>query len=328
MTVKVALFCGGGGGASVTKALMHLKDSGLDIDVAAIVTPFDSAGNSGAMRPQTAGICIGDAGRILSAMLMTNLGKVLETRRKDRSTIRNQLIAGFFEDFSDPREAMREVHASFGPILRGRVIPTSYTDSHIHVRLRKSGRVLVGEGAIYKADLVSEGGIQELWLSPAPEPNADAIDAIEKADYLIFCPGSVPCSLAPTALVLRDALLASTSRKLCIANLMGRPRHAEPNATATDHVMDLETYLCPGFFDTVIYNTARFPDDVLEQYKLEHKGPAYGTDEAAEGRLMIGAKLVNGHSFPKPDPNDALGELRGASHDYELLSTALALVLR
>ncbi len=327
MTVKVALFCGGGGGASVTKALMHLKDSGLDIDVAAIVTPFDSAGNSGEMRPQTAGICIGDAGRIISAMMTTDLGHVLEKRRKDNSTLRNQLLAGFFEDYSDPREAMRELHASLGPILRGRVIPTSYTNAHVHVRLR-SGTVLVGEGAIYKADLISEGGIEELWLSPTPEPNPDAIDAISSADYLGFCPGSVPCSLAPTAIVLRDALLASTSRKLCIANLMGRPKHSEPNATATDHVMDLESYLCPGFFDTVIYNTARFPDYVLEQYKLEHKGPAYGTDEAAEGRLMIGAKLVNGHSFPKPDPRDKLGELRGASHDHELLAAALALVLR
>jgi uncharacterized cofD-like protein len=298
---------GGGGGQHSIAAAMRLiiTRSELPIAYTAIVGVHDNGGSSGARRDyHTNGCCVGDMRRVAAGLLPQGQADEFEARDADGIPRGQLTLERYLHTHGDLQKAMDAFCSEYE--LPGRILPATLSQTDVHVRCR-DGATFSGESEIYATDVLSHGGVQDLWLDPHPNPNPEAVQAITEADAIIICPGTLLCSILPTILAVRDAMLASKGHFICFPNLFNRRHHVDHRATVDDHLNAIEDLLRPNIIGTVCLNTRPFPEDVLSRYGAEAKTPSYGTTTA--GRNVIGRDLVNGQ-IAHYQETDVLSSLR------------------
>ncbi len=324
MTNGINVVSVGGGGAHVriAQAVKLVGErSGLPINYAAVVGSLDSGGSSGERRKYT-GWCLGDTRRVASGLMPPGVAKEFELRDSD-GIAAGQLILEKYLKGRDPREAIRLFCEEYA--LPGQVFPATFTDAHVFLECNDRTR-FNGEDEIYNADVVAHDGVCRLWISPDTVPNPDAVAAIGQADVIIIPPGTLLCSLKPTIMTVRDALLASDATFICFPNLFNRQKHMLHSATVDDHLALIEEDLRPGIIDHVCINTAPFPDEILRLYGDEAKAPSYVL--SAAGRNVHGADLVDGE-VNVYQQSDVIAGLRSPmSHHFPSVAQILDSIFR
>ena len=174
------------------------------------------------------------------------------------------------------------------------------------------------------------------------------LDALREADAIILGPGSLFESILPNLLIpeLREAIVASSARKIYICNLM-----TEPGLTAgfsvADHLRQIVRY--GGFApDYVLVNAQRIEQDVRQIYQAANQSPVYldpeeyeetivsATDRVTsrevvvEGAVVIEADLAASQlqltaSLERPGERRTVRVLR---HDPDKLANAILEILR
>lgn len=324
---------GGTGQFHVLKALMELKKN-KKMSITAIPTTIDSGGSSGILRLDYEIVAPGDISQCIyglhpdpkkAAWLFNhrfNGGKGL-----DGHTVRNLIVAAALQQFGSKQDALDTIRDTFS--LEGNITPITFSLSQLHALLHDDTQ-LDSEEAIYKADIVKSGGVKRVWLEPVPTPNAAALDAIKTADILIVCPGTLLSSIIPNFLVdgVKDALCASTAKKIYVSNLINRQGHIEKDWTVLDHVEYLETFLTKNFFDSVIANTQKLTPEQQQVYGSEKIWvPSLSGMDSAD-RTIIGFPLLLPVEKANEHAADALEHLRASvRHDPKRLARALEMVL-
>lgn len=345
--MKIVTIGGGGGHKPVIDAIMLLRQQRPqeEIHLSCIMTTLDSGGSSGELRKHT-GICVGDLRVGIAALAEPALGQVFNTRVArnggahpsifDGHAIGNLVIAALLEQFDDPQEALDHLHMAFH--LKGQVLPITFMPGDVFAALG-DGSCLDGEDAIYKADIVNRGGLKKLWISPELLANRKALKAIAEADYIIFCAGTLWCSIVPPILIpgVKEALLQSKAKRLCVTNIVNRDGHMPPHATVMDHVGMIEDYLCRGFFNYVLYNTGTLLPELASLFALEGKTAGYDTGSVVNDRVMIGHPFLDPEAMVArveeywrvQDNPDQLKALRSpVQHAPHLLAEPLGWILR
>lgn len=332
--IKIITLGGGTGQYHVLRALQLLRKKGREISIVAIPTTSDSGGSSGILRTTTGiKIAVGDISQCMLGLHNDpdTVSWLFSNRFKEGEmlghSVRNIIVARALEEFGLTQHAMDELAAAFS--IQGRIAPVTFTSTHLHALLG-NGVTLSEENTINNTDIVSSGGIEKLWLNPPAVANSVAISAIESANYVIMCPGTPTCSLAPILLVesVSEALKSCRAKKICIANAMNRQGHVSSGSTVIDHVEFLEGFIAPNFFEYVLCNTAVLSEEQKELYAEEHKVvmPLISGLSEYSARRLFAMPLIS-HSGHRVDSADAVADTRSlVRHDPEKVALALEFI--
>ena len=246
MTLKVTALGGGHGLAGTLRALRATSS-----DITAIVTVADNGGSSGRLREEFNSLPPGDLRMALAALCGADAwgrswAEIMQYRfdstgEMNGHALGNLLLTALWDRESDPVKGLDRV----GELLKvvGRVLPMSLEPLEIEADFadgeRIRGQVEVGT---YRGDLVDIRIIPE-----HPKPTPEAVDAINRADWITLGPGSWFSSVMPHLLVgdQRDSILRSKAKKMVLLNL-DDPAGDELAGTSPMHHLDVITRYAPG----------------------------------------------------------------------------------
>ena len=263
--------CGGGHGLAATlTALRHVAER-----LTAVVTVADDGGSSGRLREELGVLPPGDLRMALAALCDdTEWGRtwaaVLQHRfvsagPLDGHATGNLLISALWQQLGDDVAGLDLVASLLG--ARGRVLPMSSVPLVIEADVeagagaedgeggpgagRTDGAVLVsGQAAV----ATTAGRVREVRLVPSrPPARAEAVAAVEGADWVVLGPGSWFTSVIPHLLVpdLARAITTTRARRALVMNLSA-PRQESRGMTPADHLRALAAHAPDLALDVVL----------------------------------------------------------------------------
>jgi len=280
---KIVTIGGGTGAPIITQALLL---SGFK-NLSCIAASMDSGGKTGIIRSDERDqvIAISDLLRTLISLIGSanhkkNIRAFIDlvsfTDGRDRNlgyTIYYALLEKYHNDFIKVQEHLENL---LGIQFDGTVIPVT-TDSSNICFVTKNGSVFHGEHELDKQSM-SKNTITDIWLDPKVPATPQAIEAIEKADYLIYSPGSLYGSVISNFLPvgITKALAVSKAQKILITNLVSnrnQTHHFTPEKylqvfrkfTKLDHPFDI--IICPSISQKTFEK--KYPR-IAKSYALEH----------------------------------------------------------
>src|SRR5207249_6007711 len=202
-----------GGGTGLSTLLKGLKtyvdspsaaveNSFRIAELCAVVTISDDGGSSGRLRKEFNMLPPGDVRNCIVALSEDEalLSKLFQHRFEKGQSLEGHSFGNLFlaaltsltGDFSEAVRLSSEILAT-----RGHIFPATTANIELEALMQDGTRVL-GETQI----TASKGRIEGLFLVPAdPEPLAQTLDAIARADLITVGPGSLFTSLIPNLLV-------------------------------------------------------------------------------------------------------------------------------
>ncbi|MGQ4506645.1 gluconeogenesis factor YvcK family protein [Dermabacteraceae bacterium P13103] len=291
---RVVAFGGGHGLAANLKALRHITQ-----DLTAVVTVADNGGSSGRLREHMPVLPPGDLRMALAALCDdTSAGHmwrdVIQHRFENAGELEghavgNLLIVALWQLLDDPVEGLKYVGDLLG--ARGRVLPMALDPLHIEADVRVAGelRKVRGQAQVAAAD----GYVEEVRLLPAnPRVPQQVLDAVERADWLIFGPGSWFTSVLPHLMVpdLADAVASSCARRMVTMNLSAGVSEAEGRNFA-----DLLDVLCAQRPDIRYHALLADPSCLADPALMRKRTEKHGTE------LVLRSVGVSGN-VPEHEP--------------------------
>lgn len=260
-----------GGGHGLAASLQALRR--VTSDITAVVTVADDGGSSGRLRRQfdmlppgdlrmaLAALCGDDAdGRVWAEVLQSRFGG---DGPLAGHAIGNLLIAGVWEQLGDAVAGLDLV----GRLLdvQGRVLPMSAVPLVIHARVVGDDETMPDEVTTVTGQAsvaTSPGLIEHVWLEPDQPPAcAEAVAAVERADYVVLGPGSWYSSVIPHLLVpdLAEAIVTSPARRILTLNLA--PAAETMRLSASEHLEALAEHAPRLRLDAVVCDPSYVADD-------------------------------------------------------------------
>ena len=301
-----------GGGTGNFSVLSGLKDH--DLDLTAVVAMSDSGGSSGRLRDELGQLPPGDIRQCLVALagdaeqgamvrrLFTHrfsMGEGLEGH-----SVGNLLLAALTEITGAHDRAIEAASRLLN--IRGRVLPVTLTNSHLHAMLT-DGRELEEEALIDTRGSEEGVEIDHVFLSPPAYAFPPVLDAIEGADLVVLAPGDLYTSLVPNLLAegICEAIRATKARLVYITNLMTKPGETD-GFTAERFVSEVNRYIGDETrIDVVVVNSATFSDRVRQRY-LQLGARPVEYDIASMNALVpwvVESELVAEGIFVRHDPD-------------------------
>lgn len=276
---------GGGHGLAATLAALRQITS----DITAIVTVADNGGSSGRLREEFEIYPPGDLRMALAALCADDewgrsWAQIMQYRFSssgplDGHAVGNLLLAALWNKGEDPVAGLDRV----GSLLKviGRVLPMSVSPLDIEATFTNSTGRFIVKGQVQVA--TAKGRLESLRLLPEnPAARPEALEEIDRAEWIVMGPGSWFSSVLPHLLVpaQREALVKSSGRKILILNLdsateLGPVINSGEYAgyTATEHLEILQNYAPDLKFDLIVADQSLVAGtDQLERYLSSRGG--------------------------------------------------------
>jgi uncharacterized cofD-like protein len=257
MPVKVVCLGGGHGLAATLQAMRHLTS-----DVTAVVTVADNGGSSGRLREEFNSLPPGDLRMALAALCGDDdwgrsWAQIMQYRftssgEMDNHAVGNLLLTALWDRDGDPVKGLERV----GDLLRvvGKVLPMALEPLDIEGSFLQNGKSQTVRGQIQVA--AAKGEVTQLRLIPgSPKPTPEALDAITRADWITFGPGSWLSSVMPHFLLKdqAEAIVQSKAKKVLIFNLPDPTTSEEyAGSSLTDHLQFILNHLPYFKFDVAL----------------------------------------------------------------------------
>ncbi|MBO1580260.1 YvcK family protein [Bacillus sp. XF8] len=277
-----------GGGTGLSVLLRGLKK--YPVDITAVVTVADDGGSSGRLRDELEIPPPGDIRNVLVAL--SDVEPLVEALFQHRFTsgeglrghaLGNLLLAGMTSITGDFFHAITETSKVLN--VRGRVLPAANQSVVLHAEL-EDGQIVTGESKIpYFGKKINR-----VFLTPGDvEPLYETLTEIQRADLLVFGPGSLYTSILPNLIVekIGKAVLNAKAKKVYVCNVMTQAGETM-GYTAFDHVQALHDHLGTSFIDTVIVNNHDIPVELRKLYAEEMSEPVVvDEDRFAESDIHL-----------------------------------------
>ena len=287
---RIVIFGGGSGQSQLLKGIMQFP-----LDVTAVVSVSDNGSSTGRLREEFSTPAVGDLTKVLMAMSSESKGvKDLFNYRfpKDSSlgnhSIKNLIMTALLEQHGDFAHSL--------PILcdlldvKGKILPLTEDNVDL-VGITNTGKEIVGEAQITAA----KSKIIDLKYSKEVTANKKVLDAIDRADLIIFSSGSLLTSIMPNLIVpaIQESIKKSKAKKIYICNMLTQPGETD-NFKVSDHIKVLEKYLGTGTINAVIANKAKITNNMKVLAKSEGKD-AVKIDESKINKM--GVQLITENLF-------------------------------
>lgn len=268
-----------GAGTGSYMILRGLKK--FPFDITAVVTMFDNGGSSGVLRDEFGILPPGDVRRALIALSEGKRRAVLRDLfnyrfEKKGSPLNGHSFGNLFllalsKIYGSDIEGIKKAAELLN--LKGRVLPVSLDNSHVHATL-EDGTEIAGETNI---DIPKHDGnlrIKKVVLKPKARIFKETDKAIRGADLVVIGPGDIYSSLVPNLLVggMKEALQKCKGKKAVICNSMTKWGETH-DFNASDMVRELLKYSGLKKFDYIICNGKEISPRVRAKYAREKKYP-------------------------------------------------------
>ena len=324
---RIVTIGGGTGSFTLLSGLKHYQ-----YDLTAIVTMADDGGSTGVLRDELGVLPPGDVRQCLVALANSS--------QELRSLMNYRFENGGLEGHSFGNlflSALEKINGSFTRGLaeairilnvKGQVVPVSEDDMRLKITLN-NGRVLVGEKELDDNENIRDVGVHKVSLAKSVRANPNAIQAIEKADYIIIGPGDHYGSIIPNLLVsgIRAAIKKARAKVIFVAPLTNK-KGLTAGYTVAHYVESIEASIGKGRVNFVIYNTKKPLKSIMDRYEKQE-----GKNSLVICDAMINQtyKIVRGDILRKEKVMDAKGDALAHTrafirHDSEKLARAISLI--
>ncbi|MBO8140299.1 MAG: YvcK family protein [Thermosipho sp. (in: Bacteria)] len=263
-----------GGGTGISTLLRGLKFFD-EIDISAIVTVTDEGGSSGILREEYLVPPPGDVRNNLVALARDEkiLGNLFNFRFSEGflsgHTVGNIILTALTKITGSFAKAIE--YASQVLAIKGKVIPVSEDLIRI-VAVYEDGRKAIGENQIQK---IVGKKIEKFYLNKNDVIIFDdAKKALQKADVIIFGPGSLYTSIVSNILVQGFIEIVEKNESailIYVSNIMTQASESY-KFLLSDHIKVIEKYLGQKLH-YIIANQRILPEEILESYKKEMSEP-------------------------------------------------------
>lgn len=289
---KIVTISGGNGGATTIQALKENKEL---FDITAIINATDSGGSSGRLREEFNTLPAGDILRATLAMSGVYDYKILKElfykkRYSNIGKLDNHNLGNLFLVLSaqyagDFVSAISALEQSVEAV--GHVYPVTLGKAHLVAEL-ENGDIVHTEAEIDRPSYDRRIKIKKLRLDSSPEIYPPAATAIEEADYIIFGPGSLYCSVIATMLPTGfiEAVVNSKAKLIYLAGSKYELDGETGPTTLCDSLYALEEYL-PRRIDTVIFNKHSLNDKQKEYYREKKWGSMEFDPDCIKGPKIV-----------------------------------------
>lgn len=285
---RVVVIGGGHGQATIMKGLKNLKD----VELCAIVTVADDGGSTGRLRELYNIPAVGDIRNVLVSLSDSKEFNELFAYRfkgEDESDVSghslgNLVLAALIEiNNGSLPVAIKEMGRMMK--TKGRVIPSSLDTISLYAKY-KDGSIEKGEANI-PSKLMH---IDKVFYDHDVPGNKEAINAILKADLIIYGIGSLYTSIMPNVIIkdINDALNESKAKKIYFVNAMTQ-RGETYNYNLKEHVDAFRRHNVP--LDLVVTHKDKIPEDILARYIVEEAIEV--KDEGNNGVEVISRSLLD-----------------------------------
>ncbi len=264
---KIVIF---GGGSGLSQLLKGLKL--FPIDVTAVVSVSDNGRSTGRLRKDYNIPAVGDITKVLLSMSECNneIKDLMNYRFTKSKTLGNHSIKNLL------LTALLDLKGDFAsslPILvklldiKGNVLPLTEDNVDL-VGITSEGKRLVGEEQITK----TKKHIERICYSDEITVNPKVMDAVKKADLIIFSSGSLITSIIPHLLdsKLNNAIKNSKAETMYVCNLFTQPGETD-DYNVSNHIELLEEYLGKNSIDIVVANNTKMNSALVKKYETEEQ---------------------------------------------------------
>ncbi len=227
-------------------------------NISSVVTTFDSGGDTGRMRTDERGRILAYSDYWRSLMSLWTNGKQKEVwwnmlRYRDG---RDRNFGNIFFQFMAERQgSLLKVADLFCELtkaeINGRVVPVSVEPAEVCFETI-SGKRYCGEHKLDELRMSSDM-VCRIWTSRPVKANKEAMRAVENAEVIIICPGSMFGSVLINFLPegIAKSYQRSQAKKILVTNIMS-VRNENHGFDQNDYLKTFGRYLGKDCFDLVI----------------------------------------------------------------------------
>ena len=287
MYKKVVVF---GGGTGISYLLKGLKD--FPVDITAVITVSDNGRSTGKLRKEFHTPAVGDIRKVI-----TNLSQIDEPIKEmmsyrfntfsdlDGHAVGNLILTAMLDITGSLKDSI--AHLSKILDVRHTVLPISEDSNLTLMGLDVDGNVIEGEEEITQA----HRKFQKIYYKKEPKVLPEVLEAIKKADLIIFSMGSLFTSVLSNIICkeVQDAFNKAKAPIMYLSNIVTQPGETD-GFTVGDHVKLLNRYLDKKKVDVVIANNTKISEKMAKKYESEEqKDPVLIYYEELE---KIGVELI------------------------------------
>lgn len=259
-----------GGGSGLSQLLKGLKL--FPIDVTAVVSVSDNGRSTGRLRKDYNIPAVGDISKVLLSMSdcdneIRDLMNYRFTKSKSlgNHSIKNLLLTALLDLKGDFASALPVLVKLLD--IKGNVLPLTEDNVDL-VGITLDDKKLVGEEQITK----TKKKIKRIEYSDKVNVNPKVIEAVKKADLIIFSSGSLITSIIPHLLSeeFNKVLRCAKAKRMYVCNLFTQPGETD-DFKVSDHIKLLESYLGENTIDLVIANSAKMNSNLMKKYENEEQ---------------------------------------------------------
>lgn len=278
---KICTIGGGSGMPVVNQALIK---SGIG-RISSIVTTFDSGGDTGRLRTDERGnlLAFSDYWRALISLWKDGDKKriwedMLRFRDSRGRNFGNSFFVALREKVGDVNRVGKVFAQMVGADMGGEVIPVCLSPSDICFET-ESGAVYKGEHRLDELRM-SRDMVKRIWLEPKVSVNSKVLEALNDADLIVVCPGSMYGSILVNFLTdgFCQVFTKSKAKKILMTNIMST-RNENDGFDQEMYLKTFEYYLDDqNVFDIIVMADLSKLDkvklkQVLRNYDLEYSNP-------------------------------------------------------
>lgn len=283
-TQKIVTLGGGTGQFYLLSGLREFNDPAL---ITAVAGNWDSGGSSGRLRTELGVLPPGDIRRCVLALMEDETQRQVAQRLFDDRleevtgplkghSLGNLIGVRLDHIFRGQDRGTDALRALFR--IKAQVHPVSLTDLQL-IAKTQNDILIEGESSIdlrmKRKDFKTEDKIIRIYFNTRADPNPKVLQALKKADKIIFAPGDLYSSVLPHLLVdkIVETINKSKAKLVFVLNLMTKKGETD-FYKASDHLKAFVYYLGNSQrVNIMVVNNNSLPQDILEIYKKEGQEP-------------------------------------------------------
>ncbi len=268
MYKKVVVF---GGGTGISYLLKGLKD--FPVDITAVITVSDDGRSTGKLRKEFHTPAVGDIRKVITNLSQIDepIKEMMSYRFKTFSDLDGHAVGNLIlTAMLDITGSLKDSIAHLSKILdvRHTVLPISEDSNLTLMGLDVDGNVIEGEEEITQA----HRQFQKIYYKKEPKVLPEVLEAVKKADLIIFSMGSLFTSVLPNIICkeVQEAFNKAKAPIMYLSNIVTQPGETD-GFTVGDHVKLLNRYLDKKKVNVVIANKTKISDAMAKKYESEEQ---------------------------------------------------------